>query len=153
MKLYVMRHGEYSAQDIKNHHPLTEKGRQDIGRLARFLHDAKISIGEIYHSEQRRAKETAEIMASGLLNKVEIIEKTGLNPHDDIHAFIAEVNTLEVDTLIVGHLPFMGKLVNQLVVQNEDRDLVDFVTGTLLCLEKIDTERFILNWILRPDLF
>lgn len=150
MKLYVMRHGEYAAHDIKN--SLTEKGKEAIRHLAQFLKSNHIQVARIFHSEKLRAKETAEILAPSLTGHQGGEEKQGLNPLDDIHALLPELSTWEEDTVLVGHLPFVERLIGQLLTQHDNYSLINFLPGTLVCLEKLDIDRWILNWIVRPDL-
>ncbi len=42
--------------------------------------------------------------------------------------------------MVVGHLPFMGRLVSHLVAGSEDADVVAFQPGTVACLERADGE-------------
>ncbi len=72
MKLYLIRHGEYSA--VEHLHcqvdgPLTEKGMQQAGDTAGLL--ARKSVHKVYASDMRRAAETAGIIADRLGLKVE----------------------------------------------------------------------------------
>ena len=58
----------------------------------------------------------------------------GLDPNDPVEPWIATVNGWTEDGLLVGHQPFLGKLVSRLVL-GEERALVDYRPGTVVCLE------------------
>jgi phosphohistidine phosphatase len=57
------------------------------------------------------------------------------------------------DTLVVGHLPFMARLVSHLVVEDEDKPLTAWQPGSIVCLERADHTHWQINWMLRPELF
>lgn len=150
MKLYLMRHGDYSADDIRHQNPLSEKGRDDITKLAIFLKPFNIHVGTLVHSEKLRANETAHLMATSIISKSPIEEWKGLNPHDDVVTFANNLEEHDDDLFVVGHLPFMNRLIGQLVLRDENKECVAFQTGTLVCLEKIDPGRWIIEWIVNP---
>ena len=57
-----------------------------------------------------------------------------LDPNDPVEPWIATVNGWTEDDLLVGHQPFLGQLVSRLVL-GEERALVDYRPGTVVCLE------------------
>ena len=86
-KLFLVRHGEaennikdiYSSYPEKVEYPLTDKGRQDVERMAATLKKEKIDL--IFSSPIIRTKETVEIIAKEIGEKVifdERIVETGL---------------------------------------------------------------------------
>ncbi len=63
--LYLVRHGQYFAEpQHRQHGRLTPLGRRQAERTAKRL--AELPIEAIYHSDLRRATETAEIIAGYL---------------------------------------------------------------------------------------
>lgn len=84
---------------------------------------------------------------NGIETKVEL---EALAPITDI---VNEFSVLNGDVMLVGHMPFMGKLVSKLVTGNENKDVVSFNAGSMLCLEKIDDEQWVIRWMLNPELF
>lgn len=153
MKLYLMRHGDYVAEDVRHGNPLSEKGQRDIRQIADFLSIHPIHVSRILHSEKLRAQQTASLLAQGLRCEKAPEEVRGLNPSDDVAAFAEELQHGEEDIALVGHLPFMGRLVGLLVSRNENKEIVTFQPGTLVCLEKIEAMRWMINWVLSPALF
>ncbi|MGH8554307.1 MAG: histidine phosphatase family protein [Gammaproteobacteria bacterium] len=60
--------------------PLTDTGRRDIERLAKFLNAAKVRVSRIIHSGKTRAQQTAEILAKDSGRNVSIDAMSGLTP-------------------------------------------------------------------------
>ena len=54
--------------------------------------------------------------------------------------------------MVVGHLPFMGRLVAHLVTGNAQASLVMFRPGAVACLERDSNGDWQLLWLLRPGL-
>ncbi|MHC4695325.1 MAG: hypothetical protein ACYTFA_01130 [Planctomycetota bacterium] len=56
------------------------------------------------------------------------------------------------DMMVVGHLPFMAKLVSHLIVSDEAASTVAYQPGTIVCLELTEEEQWHVAWMLRPEL-
>ncbi|KTC80279.1 phosphohistidine phosphatase SixA [Legionella cherrii] len=153
MKIYLIQHGESLGKEIDPQQSLSKQGIADIEHLGHFLSHKKIKIARIIHSGKRRAEQTASILASNLPFSGEIEFHQGLEPLDDVNPVSSEINQQHHNIMLVGHMPFMGKLVGKLVVHDEDRALVAFVPGTITCLERTDEGKWIINWIKRPDIY
>jgi phosphohistidine phosphatase len=54
--------------------------------------------------------------------------------------------------MLVGHLPFMGKLVARLVAGDERKPVAAFVPGTVVCLEQGETGHWAVRWMARPEI-
>ena len=59
MRLYLVQHGEAKSKTEDPQRPLTERGREDVARVAAFAASAGLQVGQIRHSGKRRAEETA----------------------------------------------------------------------------------------------
>jgi phosphohistidine phosphatase len=153
MKLYLMRHGAYTMDVEQQKDVLTETGRNDIIRMAAFLNQIPLRVTNILHSGKCRAQQTAELIAAGIVSQHAPQQHPGIHSEDDVSAFVNEITQWQDDVLVVGHQPFMGRLVAKLVVGNENKDCVDFQVGTLVCLEQIDESRWLIDWVLKPKLF
>ena len=151
MKLYLVQHGEACSKDIDPERPLSEKGRIDIDNMASFLKHAGIQVQRIIHSGKLRAQQTAEQLATAIAPEIEPETSGLINPNDNPNALDWQSESWDQDTLIVGHLPYMSKLVSHLLIE-EDKPLVAFQPGSVCCLEKINDEKWSLNWMLRPEL-
>ncbi|MCE0724448.1 MULTISPECIES: phosphohistidine phosphatase SixA [Legionella] len=150
MKIYLVQHGEHLGKEMDPQQSLSKKGTTDIERLGHFLNEKKIEIARILHSSKHRAEQTAAILASSLSSSKKIEFHQGLEPLDPVSPIVDEINQQQHDIMLVGHMPFMGKLIGKLVLLNEDRSIVAFVPGTIACLERTDEGKWLINWIRRP---
>jgi len=152
MKLYLVQHGEAVSKEVDPERPLTEQGETDVARIAAFLMQSGIQIDRVIHSGKLRARQTAEILASVVTPKLKLETSGLLNPNDNPAAFDWQSESWNKDCLIVGHLPFMARLVSHLVVGNTESTLTAFTPGSVVCLERIDDEHWQINWMIRPEL-
>lgn len=161
MKVYLVQHGESLEKEIDSTRPLSAKGQKDIHALAEFLSQHKIQVSRIYHSGILRAQQTAEILASRILNKdlnskdsrssnaVSILK--GLEPTDPVAPIAYEIESWDEDTLLAGHMPFMSKLVSKLTIKDDLNPVVNYEPGSIVCLEKIEQTKWLIRWMIRPD--
>ena len=155
MKLYLVQHGEAVAKDLDPERPLTDKGREDISRMGRFLANGGVSVERVLHSGKLRAQQTAELLAAAIAPRVEIETSGLINPNDNPAAFDWQSDSWDQDILVVGHLPFLGKLVAHLVTGDVERSVVVYQPGSVVCLEHgtgDDGDGWQLNWMVRPEL-
>jgi len=54
--------------------------------------------------------------------------------------------------MIVGHLPFLGRLAALLLTGNADNEVVAFQFGCVVCLSGDDSGRWKLEWMMVPEL-
>lgn len=152
MKLYLVQHGEACSKDVDPERPLTDQGREDIERLAEFLGQVGIEVERVIHSGKLRAAQTADLLAKAVAPLVELETNDRINPKDDPGAIDWKEETGGADTLVVGHLPFMARLVSLLVVEDQDRLVADYQPGSVVCLECNSDGHWQLNWMIRPEL-
>ena len=79
-------------------------------------------------------------------------ERDGIAPLDPVVDVAEEIQNLSMDTMFVGHLPFMGKLVAHLIAGNEDIGVVSFTPGTVVFLERDGNDIWSVAWMVRPEL-
>ena len=152
MKLLLVQHGEACAKDIDPDRPLTDQGKRDVDRLARFLDKAGIRVERVIHSGKLRANQTAKRLAEAIAPGVELETSGLINPNDNPKAFDWQSESWDRDTLVVGHLPFMARLVSHLVIGDENRPIAAFKPGTIVCLELNENARWLVTWMVRPEL-
>jgi phosphohistidine phosphatase len=152
MKLYLVQHGEAVGKDVDPERPLSEQGEQDVAALAVFLQRASMTVGRLWHSGKLRARQTAELLAGKALRGASIEPVSGINPNDSVAVFAQDADVWEQDTLVVGHLPFLSRLVALLITGGAEREVVSFRPGTVVCLERDAADRWTVLWMLRPDL-
>lgn len=151
MRLFLVQHGEACTKDVDPERPLTESGRADVERLADFLRRAGVRAERVIHSGKLRAAQTAARLAEALAPGVELETSGLLDPNDEPGAFDWRSEGRDGDTLVVGHLPFMARLVAHLVGGDPDRPPVAYRPGTLVALEP-DVDDWRIAWMIRPEL-
>jgi phosphohistidine phosphatase len=147
MPMYFVQHGLSVAKEIDPERPLSDDGRKNVELAATHLRKMGVAVKSVCHSGKTRARQTAEILA-GQIALNGISEQSGMAPNDSAVEFAA---ALEDDTMYVGHLPHVGKLVSYLVVGDEDAGVVQFVNGGVVCIENDDAGSFV-EWYLRPSM-
>lgn len=153
MKLYLVQHGEALSKDEDAERPLSPLGQQDVQAMAGMLGDAGIRVARVWHSGKRRAEQTALLLARRVCPGCRIESIEGIKPNDSTTEFSQDVDVWEEDTLIVGHLPFMSRLVSRLVTGDPAGEVVSYYPGSVVCLERSGAHRWHLQWMLRPDVF
>lgn len=137
MKLYLIQHGDSVSKEQNADRPLSEKGVGDAQRLAVFMARSRPGIARIIHSNKARAQETARHLSEALGPDLSVEEAvSGLAPGDSTDLIYEAIGQWTENVVIVGHLPFLGRLLSRLMTGNEDAQLVDFVPGTAVCLER-----------------
>lgn len=152
MKLYLVRHGEAVPPEVDPACPLSERGRTEVERLAGFMRQARIGVARVIHSGRLRARQTAEILAAQFAPDVTLETSDMLDPGAPPQRFALQVAGLDFDTLVVGHLPFMAKLVALLAIGREDQTIVNYPPGTVVCLEQSADGAWSIAWMMRPSL-
>lgn len=152
MRLYLVQHGEALAEQLDPARPLSEAGEADVRLLAAFLAGRALHVAQIAHSGKLRARQTAELLAGALAPPPPVAERPNLNPNDPPEDLARELAKRQDDVMLVGHLPFMGRLAALLVSGRPHDDIVAFTPGSVVCLERAGQERWSVAWMLRPEL-
>lgn len=152
MKVYLVQHGACLEKTVNPEQPLSEKGRKDIGSLCQFLSLLSIESHCLWHSGKLRAQQTAEILVSSLASSVTIESREGLAPMDEIGVIEKTIYQLNQNVLLVGHMPFLGKLAAKFLVANETQNLIAFEPGTMVCLAQNEKQAWQMQWMIRPDI-
>jgi phosphohistidine phosphatase len=150
MQLLLIQHGDALDESIDPQRPLSARGHDDVERMAEFLARAGASVQRVCESGKLRARQTAEIAAARLAPGVAIETVRGLNPNDAVEPWVEIVNGGSADTLLVGHMPFLVRLVARLLASGVPA-CVTFTPGSLACLQRRG-DAWSLEWMLRPEL-
>ncbi|MBT6095801.1 MAG: phosphohistidine phosphatase SixA [Rhodospirillaceae bacterium] len=154
MHLYIARHGLAVPKDEDPNCPLSETGRRDVSRMASFLARTRPTIKRIIHSGKTRAAQTALIYAE-TLGPGRIVEEAilGLKPNDPTDPVADAVDAWTEDTMVVSHLPLVGKLVARLVTGSEHGAVAQFHPGAVACLTRGGNgDGWTIAWTMGPDL-
>ena len=151
LRHYLVRHGEAKADMEDSARPLSNRGREEVQRVARHAATLGLEVAQIRHSAKLRARQTAEILAEYLTPRLGIRQIEGLAPGDAPNRVRAELEAAVEPLMLVGHLPHLSRLVSALVLGNSEKEIIWPDTGAMVCLAR--TERgFRLLWVFTPEL-
>ena len=152
MNIYLVQHGKPVPKEEDSKRPLSAQGKEDVEKIASFLIKAGIEVNEIFHSGKTRARDTAEIIASKLNPDKKPLEKRGLSPLDEVKIITEDIEQIQNNFMIVGHLPHLARLTSFLITGNESNQIVSFQQGSVVCLEKGEEGNWSIAWMLVPGL-
>jgi len=152
MKIYLVQHGEATAKEVDPNRALTEPGKADVQRIAAALKRVGVKATGVIHSGKLRAQQTAEILAAEIAPGLRLEINDLINPNDDPAALELLCDNTKTGTMLVGHLPFMAKLVSHLVTGDDSQPLVAYQPGSIVCLELTDNGNWQIDWMLRPEI-
>lgn len=116
MKLCFLRHGEADWPDWDkpdDERPLTERGRKEMKRVAKFLERLKLVPDSILTSPLPRASQTAEIVGKRL--GIELETEPGLAHGFNIERLRQMLAKRDAESImIVGHEPEFSEVVGKL---------------------------------------
>jgi phosphohistidine phosphatase len=138
VRLYFVQHGQPTAESENPDRPLTDRGVEDVKRVARqAIEPLGTRPTRLLHSGKTRARQTAEIWG-GLLG-IDAEAADALAPNDDPTIWAERVGAQTDDLMLVGHLPHLARLTGLLLTGTTDRTPVKFRQGGLVALERTDT--------------
>ena len=152
MQIYLVQHGEAVAKEVDADRPLSERGTSDVVKVAGFLNEAGVKPAAIHHSGKTRARQTAEIFAEKLNITDPVTAIPGIDPNDAVEDFAGKLNEYPDNTMFVGHLPFMAKLVACLVSGNSEAMLTAYQPGSIVYLAEDEIKHWQIAWMLRPEI-
>ncbi len=148
MALYLVQHGRSFSKDQDPEQGLTEIGIGEVKSIAQQAKGYQVLVGTIFHSEKKRAAQTAELFSTALQSDKNILQIQGIKPLDDVKSFAATLITTD-NSMYVGHLPFMEKLTSYLVTGSTDHTVFKFQNGGIVCLEQnSDNGTWFIKWSL-----
>ncbi len=147
MSMYFVQHGLAVDKAENPSRPLSEEGRLYVNKVASHLAGLNLSVNQIFHSGKDRAEQTARLFAEAL-NISQINSHQYLNPNDDVNQIIP---LLEDNSMYVGHLPHMEKLVSKLLCGDEEAELVEFENSAVVCLARQESG-YRLQWMIRASM-
>lgn len=154
MALFLVQHGISASKEIDPEKGLTDLGIEETNRIALVAKGYKIPVRKIIHSGKKRAKQTATIYHEALAVKTPMETIFGINPMDDVRSFATTIEALG-NWMVVGHLPFMERLVSFLTTGTEDIRVYQFQNSGIVCLDieaEDDNANWFIKWTLNPNI-
>ena len=152
MALYLVQHGKSLPKEVSPEQGLSEEGIAEVERIAGVAKGYNIKVRQIFHSTKARARQTAAIYQAALDPQDPMAVMEGLKPLDDVEAVASEIAD-EQDLMLVGHLPFMERLVSFLITGAMGKKVLKFQNGGIVCLDR-DPESgdWFIKWALMPHI-
>lgn len=149
MNHYFVQHGKAVSRDIDEARPLSDEGINETLAIAKNLSKNDVVVSQICHSGKKRATQTAEIIAAELgISSIEEIK--GMDPNDDVKSFSEmQLSSNTADTMFIGHLPHLQKLVSYLLTDEETLNCITFKNSSVVCIESTDDGASLL-WYITP---
>ena len=152
MRVYLVQHGESKSEEEDPQRRLTAKGIGEVQNVANFLRPLKLAVDAIWHSGKARAQQTGELLAEAVCTRDHLLQREGLGPKDQVAPTREAIEQTGGDVMIVGHLPFLGKLVALLVTGSEENEIVEYQVGSVVCIERRDDGKWQVAWMITPSL-
>ena len=152
MRLYLVQHAAAKTEAEDPQRGLTDEGRLAVERMAEFLAPLRLALDRIEHSDKLRARQTAEILAARLRPVEGTRQIAGIAPNDDVEPMRARLAKESKSLILVGHMPYLSRLVARLLGLPAEKQVVRFGMGGVVRLERDQTEQWLIRWMLTPDL-
>jgi phosphohistidine phosphatase len=138
VELYLLRHGiaeDHSPTGRDADRRLTEEGREKLKRVLKRAAQAGVEPSLILSSPYTRAMETAELAASELHYKGEILRVGSLTPDSSPPAVWSTIREHrdEAAILLAGHEPLFSSTAAWLL--GSTRQMVEFRKGALVRID------------------
>ena len=151
MKLFLIQHALAKSKEEDPERGITEEGYIITRKIANFAKQIPIEVRKIYHSEKKRAKETAEIFKEYLDPPDGLESAKGLNPLDPLHIWGGVLSDIDDNIMLIGHLPHLQKLCNFLISKDESKEDIKFIYSGIVCLERYPGNRWVVDFEINPE--
>ncbi len=149
MNVYLVQHGEAKTEAEDPERALTQFGTEVVERIAAWAAKTGIEVDQVRHSGKRRAQQTAEILAHGIVPSQGVVSVSGLNPNDDVVPWAENLAEESGSVMLVGHLPFMSRLASLLLVGDPTKGILRFRNAGIACLIS-EKGQWSLGWVVTP---
>ncbi|MGC9070881.1 MAG: phosphohistidine phosphatase SixA [Elusimicrobiales bacterium] len=147
MYLYLVQHADAKTEEQDTQRGLSQKGFDDIKKVAAFLTKLNLEVDEIFHSPKLRAKQTAQVLSEAL--GVRTTEADGLTPLDDPQIWSARLKNINKSIMLVGHLPHLSNLASLILVADREKTIISFKMAGVVCLKK--EQNWTVSWMITPE--
>ncbi len=137
MDLYIIRHawaGQYGDPNWPDdtQRPLTKEGRKRFAAMVDILHQRGLEPSLIATSPMVRCRQTAQILAEGLINQPQVIDREELLPGGDQESLLtwtAEQAKEHRQIAWIGHSPDVCRITATLIGQGDA--VIRFAKGAI----------------------
>ncbi len=150
MAIFLVQHGLSLPKSQDPEKGLSESGKEATLKISNVAMFYQISVEKIWQSGKKRAIQTAEIFQENIKGNPSIFKVSGIKPMDDVKAFAKTLDSSS-DIMIVGHLPFLERLVSYLTVNTLEPRVIKFQNSGIVCLDR-EKDDWYIKWTLNPNI-
>lgn len=155
MALFLVQHGISLSKATDPERGLSDLGIEETNRIAPVAKGYGIPVQTIVHSGKKRAEQTAVIYHRALALETPLEVISGINPLDDVRPFAARIDP-RANWMVVGHMPFMERLVSYLTTGSQEIRVYRFQNSGIVCLDceqgRDGAPDWFLKWTLNPNI-
>jgi phosphohistidine phosphatase len=152
MQVYLIRHAHAVDAAEDSERPLSERGRNQVRTLAKFLKRSDaLQTRELWHSPLARSRETAKLLTKCLGAHLKLMEVEGLEGGDDPAVVAERLKTRGTSLAIVGHEPHLGALASLLIAGVMEPSRVILKKSAVVALERTEGN-WAVRWHVSPEL-
>jgi phosphohistidine phosphatase len=133
--IYLVHHADAVGPDVDPQRPLSAVGRAHAEGLATAAAARGVKPHVICHSGKLRARQTAEAFWRRCNPFAVVAAQRGLQPTDPPQSISVLLAGEELDLMIVGHMPSLGRILAMLTRGSAEADAT-FPQHGLVALEK-----------------
>ena len=137
MVLYLVHHGDAVGPNVDARRPLSERGRQNVARLAAETAGRGARPAVVWHSGKLRARQTAEEFWRACNALASLSATRDLQPDDPPAWVLDRVRGEAHDILVAGHFPHLPRLL-ELIAQTSGLTLAAFPQHGVVAVETRD---------------
>jgi phosphohistidine phosphatase len=157
MDLFILRHGKAGQPSVGSDdsaRALTDEGRDEVRKVARWMRQKKFRFDLIATSPLTRALQTAEIVAGSLdcKDRLEIWDELKPGGDPDTICYHSAQNGNDASVILVGHEPLLSGLAGKIITGGGLASLV-LAKGGLIKIRNYTFDKKPsgeLRWLLTP---
>ena len=137
MRLFLAHHGKALAAAVDAQQPLSDEGRVQVERVAAAAAARGARPGIVWHSGKLRARQTAQAYWRACNSLAPLEATRDLQPADAPEWLRDRLRAESRDVLIVGHFPYLPRLLT-LLVTGRDSSSMEFPEHGIVALSSDD---------------
>lgn len=151
MALYLVQHGLALSEEEDPGRGLSPSGAEKVRLIGEVAANYRVQVVRIEHSGKKRAEQTAELFAAVLKPVEGVLVRDGIGPKDPVEPVAGQLDP-HGNVMLVGHLPFLERLVSQLVTGSTGYLPFKFQNGGIVCLDRVEGSKlWHVKWALMPS--
>lgn len=151
MALYLVQHGKSMPKDVDPERSLSREGVSEVTLIAGVAGNYHVKVEKIFQSGKKRAAQTAALFSDVLKPSQGVAEMSCMGPLDDVDALVPKLEA-DANVMLVGHLPFMERLVSRLTTGSPDYTVFKFQNAGIVCLDQEEGGSWHIKWTLMPKI-